>query len=267
MVGTIPGQLTLFGFTGDQTVSGSGVFMDQQGHILTNNHVVEGAKEVQIILSDGCQHKAGLVGSDLFADIAVLKSEGEAPAVALLGNSDVLNPGEMVIAICSPLGDFKNTVTVGVVSATGRSIETESGYRMEGLIQIDVAINQGNSGGPLVNPAGEVIGFNTLVVCSSSGAIVEGLGFAIRINVENTVAGQIIQKGYNSRPYQGVRWEEINPRVADYYDLPVQWGANMSEGSTTAPPARRIFSMAGPNILPTREVVKVRYDSITYTKG
>lgn len=141
VVGTIPGQQTFFGTSGDQTVSGSGIFISDQGYVLTNNHVVGGTQSVNIILSDGTQEKAVIVGTDPYSDIAVLKADGKVPAVAKLGNSDVLQPGESVIAIGSPLGDFKNTVTVGVVSATGRSLDSGKGYQIENLIQTDVAIN------------------------------------------------------------------------------------------------------------------------------
>lgn len=225
VVGTIPGQRTFFGFTGDQTVSGSGVFISNDGYILTNNHVVEGAEEVTVVLSDGTQQAASLVGGDPYADLAVLKAQGDVPSVARLGNSDMLTPGETVIAIGSPLGDFKNTVTVGVISATGRSIDTGEGYLIENLIQTDAAINQGNSGGPLMNLAGEVVGINTLVVRSSgTGAVAEGLGFAIPANTARAVAEQIIEKGYFARPYLGVRWQLVTPRVAAVYNLPVEWG-------------------------------------------
>ena len=122
VVGTIPGQETFFGPTGDQMVSGSGFFISDQGYLITNNHVVEGTRQVSIVLSDGTEQKADIIGTDLYADIAVLKTAGNVPAVATLGDSDVLDPGESVIAIGSPLGTFKNTVTVGVVSATGRTI-------------------------------------------------------------------------------------------------------------------------------------------------
>ena len=236
VVGTIPGQMTFFGPTGDQTVSGSGVFISDQGYILTNNHVVENTKDMTIILSDGSQEKATLVGSDPYSDIAVLKADGKTPAVASLGNSDVLKSGETVIAIGSPLGDFKNTVTVGVVSATGRAIDTGQGYQIEGLIQTDAAINHGNSGGPLVNLAGEVVAINTLIVRNSgSGDVAEGLGFAIPVNTARAVAEQIMQKGYFSRPYMGITWQQITPDIAARYALPVQWGVYVTKVDANGP--------------------------------
>src|SRR6266545_1629998 len=236
VVGTIPGQATFFGPTGDQTVSGSGFFITDQGYILTNNHVVEGTKEVNIILSDGTEEKAAIVGTDIYSDIAVLKTDGKAPAVAQLGNSDVLKPGESVIAIGSPLGDFKNTVTVGVVSATGRSIDTGNGYQVENLIQTDAAINHGNSGGPLVDLVGEVIGINTLIVRNTnSGDVAEGLGFAIPVNTAQAVAQQIIQKGYFARPYLGISFQPINPEIAARYNLPAQWGVYITRVSSGSP--------------------------------
>ena len=226
VVGTVPGQNTLFGPTGSGTVSGSGVFISAQGYILTNNHVVDGTTSLNVVLSDGTQEKATIVGTDLYSDIAVLKADGKVPAVATLGNSDVLLPGETVIAIGSPLGDFKNTVTVGVVSAMGRSIDTGQGYQVENLIQTDAAINQGNSGGPLVDLAGEVIGLNTLIVRNTgTGAVAEGLGFAIPINTAQVVANQIIQYGYLARPFLGVSYQSITPDIANAYNLPVQYGA------------------------------------------
>ncbi len=239
VVGTLPGQMSPFGQTGDQTVSGSGVFISQTGYILTNNHVIDGVKDVTVILSDGSQEKATIVGADRYSDIAVLKTDGKVPAVAILGNSDVLNPGETVIAIGSPLGDFKNTVTVGVVSATGRSIDTGQGYTVDGLIQTDAAINQGNSGGPLVNLAGEVIAINTLIVRNSgSGTVAEGLGFAIPVNTAQAVAEQIIRNGYIARPYMGVNFQPVTPDIATAYRLPVQWGAYVTDVSSNSPASK-----------------------------
>src|SRR5690349_13996831 len=236
VVGTIPGQTTFFGNTGDQTVSGSGFFITDQGYILTNNHVVEGTNEVNIVLSDGTQEKASIVGTDLYSDIAVLKTNGKVPAVAKLGNSDVLQPGESVIAIGSPLGNFKNTVTVGVVSATGRSIDTGNGYQIEDLIQTDAAINHGNSGGPLVNLAGEVIGVNTLVVRNTNGGdVAEGLGFAIPVNTAQAVAQQIIQQGYFARPFLGISYQPVDPQIAAGYNLPAQWGVYITRVAENSP--------------------------------
>jgi serine protease Do len=236
VVGTLPGQMTFFGPTGDQTVSGSGVFISDQGYILTNNHVVEGTKEVKIVLSDGTEENATIVGTDQYSDIAVLKTDGNVPAVATLGNSDKLDPGESVIAIGSPLGNFKNTVTVGVVSATGRSIDTGQGYQIEDLIQTDAAINHGNSGGPLVDLAGEVIGINTLIVRNTNnGDVAEGLGFAIPVNTAQAVAQQIIRQGYFARPYIGISFQPINPNIAARYNLSAQWGVYVTDVSSGGP--------------------------------
>jgi 2-alkenal reductase len=227
ILGIVPGQTTIFGQAPDQSVSGSGVIISEEGYILTNNHVVENTKQVSVILADGEELDAEVIGTDVFSDLAVLRAEGQMPAVAVLGNSDALRPGETVIAIGSPLGDFKNTVTVGVVSATERVIDTGAGYQMEGLIQTDAAINQGNSGGPLVNLAGEVIGINTLIVRGSGvgGPVAEGLGFSVPSNTVLAVSEQIIEKGYFSYPYMGVRWQWISQRLAQRYNLPIEHGA------------------------------------------
>jgi S1-C subfamily serine protease len=237
--GTIPGQVTFFGRTADATISGSGFFISDQGYILTNNHVVDGAQNIIVILADGTQENASVVGTDQYSDIAVLKTDGAVPSIAKLGNSDVLNPGETVIAIGSPLGDFKNTVTVGVVSATGRSIDTGNGYTVENLIQTDAAINQGNSGGPLVNLAGEVIGVNTLIVRNSgSGTVAEGLGFSIPVNTAIAVAEQIIQYGQISHPYLGINFQPISPDIANTYRLPAQWGVYITSVASNSPASK-----------------------------
>ncbi len=236
VIGIVQGQSTFFGQTGDATVSGSGFFISDQGYVLTNNHVVDGTTEVKVVLSDGTEETAQIVGKDRYSDIAILKADGTVPAVAKLGNSDLLNPGETVIAIGSPLGDFKNTVTVGVVSATGRTIDTGKGYQVEGLIQTDAAINHGNSGGPLVNLAGEVIGINTLIVRDSgSGDVAEGLGFALPVNTAQSMAQQIIDQGYVTRPFMGINYQAISPDVAAMYNLPVKWGIYVEKVANDSP--------------------------------
>lgn len=141
-----------------------------------------------------------------------------------------------MIAIGSPLGDFKNTVTEGVVSATGRSIDSGQGYQVEGLIQTDAAINHGNSGGPLVNLAGEVIGINTMIVRSSgNGDVAEGLGFAIPVNTAQEVSKQLLTNGYVSRPFMGINYQAISPDVAAMYNLPVQWGIYVQNVAADSP--------------------------------
>lgn len=245
VVGRIPGQSTFFGFTGDQEVSGSGFIINPDGYIITNNHVIEDVQDISVILSDGSEIGAEVVSTDIFSDLAVLKINAEVPAVVVLGDSDNLKPGETVIAIGSPLGDFRNSVTTGVISATGRMLDTGQGYEMENLLQTDAAINSGNSGGPLVNLAGEVIGVNTLVVRgSSSGAAAEGLGFAIPSNTALLISEQILEKGYFARPYLGVQVQHIDPAAANRYDLPVEWGAYVVKvGSGT--PAERAGLLRG----------------------
>lgn len=220
--------------------SGSGVIISADGYLLTNHHVVAGGRQYQVIFSDGQTVEAELVGSDQFADVAVLKVNAPVPGVAEFGNSDALNPGETVIAIGSPLGDFRNTVTVGVVSATGRSIETLAGYQMEDLIQTDAAINRGNSGGPLVNLAGQIIGINTLVVRGNSAMAdqAEGLGFAIAGNTAKALSDQLIARGFVSRPYLGIEWGLVTPDIARVYRLPVEWGVYVQAVAQGSPAAQ-----------------------------
>jgi 2-alkenal reductase len=240
VVSKIPGQSSFFGFTSDQTISGSGFIITSNGYIVTNYHVIEDAENFFVILSDGEEVAAKVVSYDVYSDLAVLKAEGQMPGVAVLGNSENLKPGETVIAIGSPLGDFRNSVTVGVISAMGRMINTGRGYELENLIQTDAAINSGNSGGPLVNLAGEVVGVNTLVVRGNGQgtAIAEGLGFAIPSNTARLIGEQIIDKGYFARPFLGVRIQHINPTVANRYALPVTWGAYVVRVEDDSPAAR-----------------------------
>jgi serine protease Do len=239
VLATIPEQTSAFGATSGGESSGSGVIISTEGYILTNYHVIEGSSDVRVVLADGSERPASVVNFDELDDLAVLRAEGTMPAVAPLGNSDQLKAGETVIAIGSPLGAFKNTVTVGVISGTGRMIDTGNGYQMEDLIQTDAAINQGNSGGPLVNLAGEVVGINTLIVRGggAGSAVAEGLGFAIPSNTAQIISAQIIDNGYFARPYLGVRSQDVTPSIASRYSLPVEWGTyvfNVVPGSPAA---------------------------------
>ena len=239
--GIVPGTQTFFGRTADAVVSGSGFIISEGGYIVTNNHVVEDTSELSVVLSDGTELPAEIVSRDNYADLAVLKVEGIMPAVAPLGSSEDLKPGETVIAIGSPLGTFRNSVTVGVISATGRTLDTGEGYNMENLIQTDAAINSGNSGGPLVNLAGEVIGVNAVVVrgsSSSSSASAEGLGFAIPSDTVKLISDQIIEKGYFARPYMGISGQSITPSIAKRYNFPVDWGIYIAKVISGSPAAK-----------------------------
>jgi 2-alkenal reductase len=217
--------------------SGSGVIISNDGYIVTNNHVVENEQSLAVIYADGSRHEATLVGTDPVMDIAVIRVKDAVPGVAAFGNSDALQPGETAIAIGSPLGDFQNSVTVGVVSALNRTV---AGSGMEGLVQTDAAINHGNSGGPLINVNGEVIGINTLVVRSDSmaGDQAQGLGFAIPSNTVKDVSQQLISNGKVVYPYLGVSFGEIDPETAALQNLPVQYGALVGQVQPNTPAAQ-----------------------------
>ncbi len=175
------------------TAEGSGVIIDAQGHIVTNAHVVQGAQQIAVIFNDGTKVSATLVGADSNNDVAVLRVSGKVPAYLLLGNSSAVQLGETVIAIGNPLGNYQGSVTAGVVSGLNRSVQ---GSGLAGLIQTDAAFNHGDSGGPLLNLSGQVVGINTLVVQSTdSGDLAQGLGFAIPSNTVSTVARQLIAQG------------------------------------------------------------------------
>jgi len=185
---------------------GSGVIFDNQGDILTNNHVVEGATSLSVKLADGTQLDATLVGRDPSQDVAVVKIDpAKAPAIATLGDSNTVKLGQPVVAIGSP-ETLANTVTAGIVSGTNRQIDTYAG-----LIQTDTAINPGNSGGPLVNAQGQVIGLNTLGLASQGD---QGLNFAIPINTAKQVAQSVMSKGngavVNSRSFLGVSVDALS---------------------------------------------------------
>ena len=223
-----------------QQASGSGVFISEDGYLITNNHVVEGQSRLQVIYADGSYHEAELIGTDAFADLAVLRVRDAVPAVAALGDSDALQPGETVIAIGSPLGDFQNSVTVGVVSALNRTVD-----RMEGLIQTDAAINHGNSGGPLINTNGEIVGINTLVVRGDQGSLdmAQGLGFAVSSNIVRQVSDSLIANGRVVRPFIGIQYGLLTPESA-VTGVGSDKGALITVVADTGP-ARRAGLMAG----------------------
>lgn len=194
--------------------TGSGFIINSTGQILTNAHVVNGADTVSVKLKDGRTFEGEVLGEDPVTDVAVIKiPAADLPSVAI-GNSDVLQPGESVIAIGNPLG-LDNTVTAGIISATDRSgSDIGVADKRVGFIQTDTAINPGNSGGPLLNARGEVIGMNTAII---SGA--QGLGFAIPMNTVQNIAQQLITKGEVQHPYLGIQMVTLTPEVKQELDI------------------------------------------------
>ena len=203
-----------------QQGSGSGIIMSADGYVITNNHVIDGATEITVILHGGASNKkydAKLVGRDAKTDLAVLKIEAQDLHYAEFGESSELEVGELAVAIGNPLGqEFAGSVTAGVISALNRTMTI--GDKQLNLIQTDAAINPGNSGGPLVNSYGEVIGINTAKI-SISG--VEGLGFAIPIDEAKPIIDELIVNGYiTGRPLIGVGGRAITPEISRMYNLP-----------------------------------------------
>ncbi len=205
----------LFGQTGQAEAAGSGFILTSDGYIVTNNHVIEGATTITVVLDNGDIYNAKLVGADSRSDIAVLKIDAANLPTVTLGDSADLEVGELAVAIGNPLGELSGTVTAGIISALDRDI-TLNGQTMN-LLQTDAAINSGNSGGALFNSFGEVIGINT---AKNSGTGIEGLGFAIPIDDAKTVIESLIKNGYvQGRPKIGISARDISAQMAEYYNL------------------------------------------------
>ena len=204
------------------TSTGTGIVMTADGYVITNYHVIEGARQIYVLLGENDQFAASLVGGDETTDIAVLKVEASGLTPAEFGDSDMLRVGDMVVAIGDPLGsELRGTMTDGIVSAINRDLNL-SGRQMT-LIQTNAALNSGNSGGPLINCYGQVIGINTMKMSSysSTSATVEGLGFAIPITSAKPIIDELIEQGYVSgRPAIGIRAEDTDPVAYYFYHMP-----------------------------------------------
>jgi S1-C subfamily serine protease len=218
-----------FGFGGTthetQRALGSGFVIDKAGHVVTNLHVVQGAQRVQVSFSDHERLDAHVVGRDASTDVAVLEVKAQSRALTplQLGDSESVRVGDPVVAIGNPLGEDRS-ITSGIVSALQRRIFAPNGVPIDNVIQTDAALNHGNSGGPLLDAAGKVIGVNSQIQTSGSSDGNIGIGFAIPIDTVKNVAAQLIAKGSVAHPYVGLEARAITPMVARLFRLPVQRG-------------------------------------------
>ena len=269
VVAEVPSR-DLFGRLFLDTQSGSGVIFDPQGQILTNNHVIQGADNVTVTLDDGRQFPAEVLGTDQLTDLAVLKIGGETfPAVPLADASKV-RVGDWVIAISNALAlPGGPTVTVGVISALDREFRVASNLQLYGLIQTDASINLGNSGGPLLNLDGEVVGINTAVARGDlEGRGVEGIGFAVGTDTASPVSQQLIDIGRVQWPWLGVILNELNPELAMQVGVPIREGVLiadiLTDWSAWQAGARGgdvIVSMGGKAVSTVRDLIRIlRFD-------
>lgn len=217
-----------FGNVGTQEGAGTGIIISSDGYVMTNKHVIQDSQTVSVVTSDGVTHSdVKVIGTDPLNDVAFLKiNNASGLKAAELGDSSSIRIGQKVVAIGNALGQYQNSVTSGIISGTGRSIvagvEGNEGAteRLSDLIQTDAAINSGNSGGPLVNIAGQVIGINTALASDANG-----IGFSIPINATKGMLKGVLEKGKIERAYIGVNYIAITPDVAEQYKLPVKKGA------------------------------------------
>src|SRR3989449_7999079 len=216
--------------------AGSGFVIDTKGYILTNNHVVEGAQTIEVVLGDQSRYPAKVVGADPRNDVALIKIEPKnKPLVALpLGDSSTIQVGQKVLAIGNPFG-FQSTLTTGVISAIGRTVQTSQTTFIDQAIQTDAAINRGNSGGPLINSHGEVIGINSAIFTPSGTTA--GIGFAIPINTAKAIAHDLMTDGKVHRAFLGVETLPVSGYLAEALDLPVQEGLLVETVSRGGPAA------------------------------
>jgi S1-C subfamily serine protease len=241
----------------EATGTGSGLIITPDGYILTNSHVVANATSLEVTMGDGRAFRARVVGADSDTDTAVIHVDASGLPTATLGDSDTLRVGQLVIAIGNPLG-FQTTVTAGVVSALGRSLTAQSGRPIDNIIQTDAALNPGNSGGPLVDSHGRVVGINTAII-----QFAQGICFAIQINMVRWVAGMLITEGKVNRAHLGISVEPkpIHPRLARQHNLSSSNGVGISDVMQDSP-AMKAGVQRGDIIVSLNEQPIVKVDDL-----
>jgi serine protease Do len=261
----------------EQQGAGSGWIIDEDGLIVTNNHVVEGAQNVTVTLVDGRTFPAQTIRTDWLSDLAVVKVNASNLPAAKVGDSAILRVGDWVVAIGNSLG-LGISATKGIVSAKGVSLSVSAGQTLDDLVQTDAAINPGNSGGPLVNLAGEVIGITSVKVAQVG---VEGMGYAISSNTAKPIIQQLVQQGYVIRPWLGVVLYTVDQYAVLRYDLAVDKGALITEVAAPSPaneariePGDVITNFAGEEITSAEDLIQAIHSSqigqrveITFWRG
>ena len=216
----IPSVASIINVSRQGTGTGTGIVMTEDGYIITNHHVVDGAEALTVLLDDGMEYEAVLVGADAVSDLAVLKIEKTGLVAAEFGDSTLVQVGDTVVAIGDPLGiELRGTMTDGIISAINRDVTTNG--RTLTLLQTNAQLNSGNSGGPLINIQGQVIGINTMKMGSYYSGSVEGIGFAIPVSIAKPIIDELIEKGYVSgRPALGIQGDAVPGYARTYYRLP-----------------------------------------------
>ena len=216
----IPSVVSIINVSRQGTGTGTGIVMTEDGYVITNHHVVDGAETLTVLLDDGVEYTAALVGADAVSDLAVLKIEKTGLVAAEFGDSALVQVGDTVVAIGDPLGiELRGTMTDGIISAINRDVTTNG--RTLTLLQTNAQLNNGNSGGPLINIQGQVIGINTMKMGSYYSGTVEGIGFAIPVSIAKPIIDELIEKGYVSgRPALGIQGDAVPGYARTYYRLP-----------------------------------------------